>query len=319
MSWTALTLCLILSFILSGAESAILTVNRARVRHQAREAGTWGAATLQRLFEHRDRLLASVLLVNDVAALLVFAITTLELVGHFGPTGYAIAFAVSLPVYVFAFELIPKSLCRRAPYRSLRLFTPILRLIDLTVGWTMRLAAVVPQLISDSSTDEEESGNSRGFDGHEEFRNLTDVIEREGTLGRAESDMIRRVLDFPNIEVGQVMIPLSGVTAVPLDMRTEQIVALARKTDYDQLPVMASDGQMLGLIEVFEILRNPDLGGSAINYLRRIIRTKPDENAVGVFQRLRRNGLKLAAVYSEDDRALGIVSAEDIVHRMINV
>ena len=43
------------------------------------------------------------------------------------------------------------------------------------------------------------------------------------------------------------MIPLSRVTAIPLDMPASQIVAIAREADYDQLPVMSKRSILFGM------------------------------------------------------------------------
>ena len=78
--WAWLILALALSFLLSALESAILSASGVRVYHRGQNSDNPGARRLATLFDNRDRILASVLLLNDVVTLATFALVTIELV-----------------------------------------------------------------------------------------------------------------------------------------------------------------------------------------------------------------------------------------------
>jgi len=326
MIWAALSLCLVLSFVLSGLESAILAVSHVRIRHNAGEPRPlFGARWLGRVFRHHERLLASVLLLNDVVTLFAFAIVTRELVSSFGAVGYLIAFAVSLPVYLFVFELVPKSLFERFPYRLLRLFVPVLWCVEVSLG--SLLAAATPRRRPTDEPENHEAAPESAAEGipppaetpaRLEFRSLTDIIARQGLIGPSETRLIGNILDFPTIEVSRIMIPLDRVVTVPLDLPARDVLALSRANEVDQLPVLASDGTLVGLVNALELLRHPDPRGQAVNFLRRIVRARPGDPARDVLVRLRAAGVELAAVGADDGPPLGIVSAEDIVSRLLH-
>jgi CBS domain containing-hemolysin-like protein len=153
----------------------------------------------------------------------------------------------------------------------------------------------------------------------EEFRALTDVFEREGTLDPAETQLIHNVLDFHKVQVRDVMIPLSRVTAVPLDMPLPSVIDLARQTEIDQFPLIDPGGDLVGIINVMELLRDQARRGTADRYRRALIESTPTEAAIAAIKRLRRSGQQLAAVYDEKRRPIGIVSAHDAVERMVQV
>ena len=223
--------CLLLSFLLSGLESAILSISRVRLRHSAKQ-GVRGAAAVDHLVcSRREELLISIQLVNATVNLVAFALITNVTVNWLGNWGYLAAFAVSLPVYLVWVELLPKSVFKRFPIRSLIFFSPVLWMIHFTVRPLMTLMAIPVGWLLEVVFGERPAppGATR-----EEFRALTEVFEREGTLDPAETRMIRNVLDFHKVEVGEVMLPLSRVTAVPREMPVESILALARQTDFDQ-------------------------------------------------------------------------------------
>lgn len=326
MTWAVLSLCLVLSFVLSGLESALLTVSLVRIRHSAGEPEPrFGARWLGRAFRHRERLLSAVLLLNDVVTLLAFAIVTRELVARVGAAGYVLAFAISLPVYLFAFELVPKSLFERFPHRLLRFSVPLLWCVEQSIG---RLLALATLLHRPGEEDEENeaavetpaNGTPSPSDtsGRLEFRSLTDIIARQGLIGPSETRLIGNILDFPKVEVSRIMIPLARVAAVPLDFPVREVLALARAQQVDQLPVLASDGSLVGLVNVLELLRHPDPQGKVVNFLRRIVRARPGDSARDVLVQLRAAGVELAAVSGDDGVPVGIVAAEDIVARLLD-
>ena len=113
----------------------------------------------------------------------------------------------------------------------------------------------------------------------EEFRALTEVFEREGTLEPNETLMIRNVLDFRKVKVDQVMIPLSKVTAVPREMPLSVVLSLARQTEFDQFPVIGPNGDLIGIVDVLELLRDRASLGTVELYRRNLVRAQPDEPA----------------------------------------
>jgi len=316
----ALVACLLLSFVLSGLESAIFSVSIVRVRHRAKEAAhpNGKETRLERVLHHRQRLLTAVLLTNNALALVAFALATRVLVHHFGDSGYWIAFVVSLPVYVFGFELVPKSLFGRFPYRALRLFVVVLEVINLTVGKLLGLAMLLRPVFQEEAAREEDELEELAT-ARAEFRSLAQIVARDGALSPAEKEMIENVMNFRRILAGQLMVPLADVTAIPLDMPAEMVVKLARDTGIDEFPVMSKSGDLVGIVNAFEILREQPQGAGAVNFLRRIVKVGRDERASSLVLRLRKSGLRVAAVCDNDPArtVVGIISIDDILQRML--
>jgi CBS domain containing-hemolysin-like protein len=309
MNWILLILALPLSFLLSGLETAVLSVSKVRLRHQVKEKKR-AAARLQRLFRRRDRLLSATLILNHTLNILVFAIATDKLVEHFGNWGYLASIAVSLPIYLLLLELLAKSLFKRFPYRALVRFLPLLEAIYYIFGPFMFTAPLLRRILRGHETPD---GGNR-----EDFRSLTNIIEREGELGSYEKKLIQGVLDFNRLTVRDVMIPLSKVTAIPLEMPTSAALELARETGLDQFPVMSPKGEFVGLFDTFEaLLANPSRN-TVVHSLRRLVRTRTDESAVTIIRRLRRSGVPLAVVYDRAGQPLGIVSTSDLLQRMLH-
>ena len=119
MIWLAIIACFVVSFGFSGIEAGLLSVNRVRLKHRLKHRDQ-AAITLNRLLEHPERLLVTVLLVTNLMNIFAMTLATQQFVWLLGNAGYFAALGVFLPVYLIGLELLPKSLFRRFPYRALR-------------------------------------------------------------------------------------------------------------------------------------------------------------------------------------------------------
>ncbi len=308
----AIIASLILSFLLSGLESAVLSHSPARLRHFAKE-GKRQARWLDRIMRHKEQLLASILLLNATVNLVAFAMITVETVTRLGWWGYLAAFAVSLPFYLVWVELLPKSIFKRAPIRLMFLFTPVLLILHYAIRPVILFLAIPGRWLGRRlyGSDQAVPGATRA-----EFRALTEVLERQGTLSARETRMIQGVLDFQQVHVGDVMLPLSKVTAVPQEMPIQSVLALGRQTGFDQFPVMGPNGDIVGLVDVVELLREGVRGGTVQQHRHKLVRSGPAETAIAVIRRLRRAGHQIAAVYNDQGRPIGIVGVEDLIGRL---
>src|SRR3712207_727485 len=100
MIWGAVLCCLLVSFLFSGIEAGILSVNRVRLKHRVKLRDR-AALKLNRLLDNPERLLVTVLVVTNLMNISALLLTTQVLVARFGSSGYWYALAGSLPVYVF--------------------------------------------------------------------------------------------------------------------------------------------------------------------------------------------------------------------------
>jgi len=97
---TLLLLALIaLSAFFSGTETALMSVNRDRLRHFARE-GSRGARAAERLLERPDRLVGLILICNNLINTAAASIVTLICVEMGGLLGVAIGVALFTVVLI---------------------------------------------------------------------------------------------------------------------------------------------------------------------------------------------------------------------------
>jgi len=117
--WTHLTAILVLLMIsgfFSISETSMMAVNRYRLRHLAQQ-GKGGARRVLALLNQTDRLLATILLGNNLVNAALTALVTALAIQSFGNNDRVLAIAtglVALAIIIFA-EITPKILGASRP------------------------------------------------------------------------------------------------------------------------------------------------------------------------------------------------------------
>ena len=103
-----LLILLLVSAYFSGSETAMMSINRYRLRHLAKQKKQ-AALRVSRLLSRTDRLLGMILIGNTFANIFASAVATVLAVRLWGDYGVAIA-SVTLTIIVLIFsEIIPKT------------------------------------------------------------------------------------------------------------------------------------------------------------------------------------------------------------------
>ncbi len=312
MIWIALAICLLVSFLFAGVEAVLLSINPVRLSHNVRLKAP-GALRLQALLHHPQRLLITVLLVTNMLKIWVLVLITQLLRPKIGDWSYAATFVIAIPVFVVLLEMLPKSFFRRFPYRLLAPLSEILRTVYWLLSPVIWLLAWAGKLLFRNE-------NPRDlFIARDELKDLTSEVEQSGSLEPAERAMIHNVVDFRAVRGRDVMIPIERVASVKPETPVTELLAIAKEKGWDRFPVIAPDGQIIGLVRSFEVLLDGRLHTSAQHHLRRIINVRADEPATQIIRKLRAARMSLAAVLDENNRPVGVVRPEDLIDRLINV
>ncbi|HZJ15492.1 MAG TPA: CNNM domain-containing protein [Chthoniobacteraceae bacterium] len=313
MIWLAVGGCLLVSFVFSGIEAGILSVNRVRLKHRLK-MGDSAARTLDRLLARRGRILVTVLLVTNLMNIFAITLATGGLTQHVGPRGYIITGLIALPIYLFGVELLPKALFRRFPYRALAALAGPLRLADLILTPLHLIGGLFSRLFFGRRPAE----HAKLFVAREDFKYLTIKIEREGTLSPTERQMIHNVVDFRAITAREVMLPIDKVQTVRPSASLEELLARAAELRIDRWPVRTEAGEITGLVNVFDVALGERRSGQVESFQRRIVKVTAREPAHSVLRKLRAARTTLAAVVETGGSAAGIVTWEALVQRLVN-
>ena len=224
---------LFLSAFFSGSETALMALNRYRLRHLANK-GHRGARLAQNLLEKPDRLIGLILLGNNIVNLLASPLAAYigyRLYGDVGVFSATILFIIS--VLIFA-EVTPKTLAAMHPekfafpasyiYTPLQYITyPIVLLINAIANTLLKLCGV-------NLTETGLSSLSR-----DELRTV--VQEAGGLIPRTHQNMLIGILDLESITVEDIMIPRNEVLGVDIDSDWEDIRSQISNAPFTRMPI----------------------------------------------------------------------------------
>lgn len=201
-----------LSAFFSGTETALMALNRYKLKHFAKK--NKGAQLAMQLLEKPDRLIGVILLGNNLVNILITQLATFIGFRLGGNIGVAIATGVlTLLLLVFA-EITPKTIAALKAERIafpasyiyvalLKVAYPLVWLINLFSNTLIRLIGIDP------------TKNTLPSLNHEELKSV--VHEAGGLIPDSHQDMLLRVLDMESITVDDIMIPRPDISGIDLD------------------------------------------------------------------------------------------------------
>ncbi len=218
----------------AAAETSLLAANRLRLRHRA-VSGDRRAARALALLERPDAFLTTVLLGNNICAVAAASLTTFWAQRYAGEIGGVVASTVAVTALMVLFaEIIPKSVALGdAEYFALA-FAPLVgfwQKIFRPAVWAVNFAGGgVPKWVRARA-------ERLPFVSREELRAILTERRGQSYAEALQRRMIRRIFRFGETTVGEIMVPLADVAAVPKGGRVADVVAAVARTGYSKFPV----------------------------------------------------------------------------------
>lgn len=312
MLWFAVILCLSVSFIFSGIEAGILSVNRVRLRHRVKMRDR-AALRLDRLLKAPERLLITVILVTNLLNIFAITLTTTVFVRWWGPAGYGAALLLFLPLYLFGLELFPKSLFRRFPYRALALLSEPLLIADKLLSPLLVLGTAAAKWV----VPKDETYSRKLFAGREDFKYFTVESERAGALSPVERQLIHNVVDFRTVSARDLMQPVAEFPKISHDSTVENLIAASGDGLLERFLVVAANGEILGLVNLFDAVLDRGPKSRVSTFVQRLIVVAPTETAPRLLRKLRVARTPVAMVI-DSSGPVGLVFAEAVYRKLVS-
>ena len=313
-----LVVLLLLSAFFSGSETALMSLNRYKLRHKAR-AGHRGAKLADQLLQRPDRLIGLILLGNNavnISASALVGVVSMQLGGELGlAIGTA---ALTLVVLIFA-ETAPKTLAALHPERvafpAAYVYVPLLKLLYPLVWLTNAMANGVLFLCGLRRSDTDGYALSR-----EELRTV--VYEAGARISQKYRGMLINILDLEKVTVDDVMVPHNEIVGIDLDDDIEDIAELIRNSEHTRLPVYRdSIDNVCGLLHLRRLANVASEPGFSKEGLQSLLvdpyfvpESTPLSTQLAQFQKARQ---RLALVVDEYGDIQGMVTLEDILEEIV--
>ncbi len=314
----ALIFLLFLSAFFSAAETAMMRLNRYRLKHLV-QANNPAAKRAAQLLERPDRLIGIILLGNNFVNILASSISTLIALRYFGEAWIAVfAGLLTFVILIFA-ELTPKTMAAQHPEKIafpaayvlkplLTLCYPLVWVINAIANSLLKLAGVS---IHEDAMQQLSS---------EELRTV--VNEAGALIPRKHQKMLLNILDLEKVTIEDIMIPRNEILGLDLNDTTENIVHLLTSFQYTRLPLYYDDiDNIAGIVHIrnaLPLISKEDFSKEQLLDIAREPYFVPEGTPLNTqllnFQRHKR---RIGLVVDEYGDIEGLITLEDILEEIV--
>ncbi len=327
ISWQlgALALLLFISGFFSIAETSLMSLNRYRMKHLAKQ-GNRGARLASILLAKTDKLLGVILLGNTLCISASSTLVAVISVDLFGEGEFVLmigTLAVTFAILVFS-EISPKVIAAAYPeklgfacsyilYPLLWLLNPVVSFINLFVKGFVRLLGI--------KVNFEETMQAITT---EELRSI--VSEAGHYIPKKNRTILLNLLDLEKITVDDVMTAHTLVETIDFDAPVENILQHISNSHHTRLPVHQGEHEeIIGILHIRKMISQlrPSNDGNDLDKeaLREMI-TEPYFIPSGTplhtqIQQFQEKQQRIALVVDEYGEFKGLVTLEDILEEVI--
>lgn len=305
-----------LSAFFSSSETALVTVNKIRMKNMA-ENGDKRAAKVLKVTSDSGKMLSAILIGNNIVNIGASSIATILAVDIFGDIGSGIATGVlTLTILIFG-EISPKTMATiKADSLALAIagiidilmtvLTPVIFIINKFASGVLWLLHVNPNEAEKAMTEDE-------------IRTIVDESQESGAIEDEEREMIHNVFDFGDSLAKEVMIPRIDMTFVEADASFKELIDIYRENKYTRYPVFEeSTDHIIGIVNMKDvILMDNEEEFSIRKLIREPYFTYEHKNTADLFVEMRKSSIPLAIVLDEYGVTAGMITLEDLLEEIV--
>ena len=311
-------ICICLSAFFSSAETAFISLSKTRIKYLV-ENGMHGAAHIQKMMKRPERLLATILLCNNLVSVAAASLGTAMAVKiwHNDVGILVAAILVTIVLLIFA-EVTPKTVALRHAERMALIYVYPMQFVNAVVSplaiglsWLGTVFAgrggkVKPLIVS-----------------VEEIRSMILAGKEEGTVDEVQAEMLHNVFEFSRRSVRDVMIPRPGVISIEEGTKIADFLSVYSDYPHTRFPVYIDNlDHVIGIISVKDVLMAEAHGtldrSSVIDGLVRPVYFVPEtKRVVQLLAEMQERGSHMMAVVDEFGVTSGIVTVEQLMSEIV--
>ncbi|QQD84821.1 DUF21 domain-containing protein [Jeotgalicoccus sp. ATCC 8456] len=306
---------LLTSLFFSGSETALTAVNKIKLQSQA-AGGNKKAEKLYELVNKPSQFITTILIGNNIANLITPVLVTSMAIQY----GWSVtlASAVLTITIIICAEVIPKSIAAAFPERVSYTVRPIISFLNI-IFYPL---TVILNSMTDFITKILSKGSKKSWTvSRDEIVNLVQIADSEGALASTESQRLKGILDFKELNVKDVMTtPRTEMMAIHKDEKMEDVRDTVINNMHTRYPVYDE-----GLDDIVGVFHSKYLLKWSVTPEKSLLDfsdTKPltireFQNVEDVLRRMSRERRHLAIVLDEYGGTEGILTHEDIIETML--
>ena len=307
---------LALSAFFSSSETAMMAVNKIRIRNLA-DAGLSSAQTLMKVLDNQPKMLSAILIGNNIVNISASSLATILVTRAFGDMYVGVGTGIlTLLVLIFG-EITPKTSATlysetmalrfaKPIYMIMQVLTPVIFIVDKLSQGVLRLLHVDPNKKQDAITEDE-------------LRTIVEVSHEEGVIESDEKKMIYNVFDFGDSVAKDIMVPRIDMTFIDVNATFSEVIEVFREVKYTRYPVYEeTTDNVIGIINIKDLLLTENQKKFCIrDYLREPLYTYEFKKTAELMVELRKTQNNIAIVLDEYGATAGLITLEDMLEEIV--
>ncbi|MCG8540914.1 MAG: hemolysin family protein [Clostridia bacterium] len=315
-----LIVLLCLSALFSSAETSLSSLNLISIK-KLKKKGVQEAQILDRLLNKSSKILATILIGNNIVNIGATAIATELALSIFSPQQATFLVTVVMTILILVFgEITPKTYSSYNPEKvAMKLgrplemlstiFSPILVVLNKITG------ILIPILGGNLS-------NNRATVSEEEIKTLVDVGEEVGIIEKQEREMIESIFEIGDIKVTEVMVPRIDIVYLEENVSIENAIKKVIEYGYSRIPIIdGSVDNIIGIIYAKDLLscylKNNREELKIKSLIRPAYYVPQSKKAIDLLTEMQLEKVHISIVLDEYGGTLGLVTIEDILEEIV--
>ena len=308
-----LIILIALSAYFSASETAFASYNKMRMKSEAEDKKGKKSRRVLELSENYEKLISTILIGNNIVNIVATSIATL-LFTHL-ITNEAVAATVStvvmtLAVLIFG-EITPKTVAKRTADSFSKkvvgslgalvtLFTPLTAIFNL---WQKFVLGFLK--------DDGEAAVTE-----DEIITVVEEAAEDGEIDEQESELIKNVIKFSDLDVNDILTPRVDVAAVDISWDKERIAGVFAETEFSRLPVYEENiDNILGILYQKDFYNQGDVPvKELVKPVKFIFSSMKISRLLKLFQESK---CHMVVINDEYGGTEGIVTLEDVIESLV--
>jgi CBS domain containing-hemolysin-like protein len=314
----AIIVLLLLSAFFSSTETCYSCSNKIKLRTLATNGNKRAKKTLILAEDKYDELISTVLIGNNIVNITAATLGTIffALILQKRPeidSAFVSTAVLTVATLIFG-EITPKLIAKVYPEKMAMAYYPLIKLFIYVFwifnrifgGWKWLISKIF-RLKSDDVITEDE------------IMTVVEEAEEDGTIREEETELIRSVIEFDDLEVADILVPRVNIVAVDVESSMEEIKTTFNREGYSRLPVYKDTvDTIIGTIhekDFFKAYLNGKKGIDGI--MQNAYYTTEHVKISKLLRQLQKSKVHIAVVLDEYGGTLGMITLEDILEELV--
>ena len=313
LSVLLLILLIALSAYFSASETAFASYNKTRMKSEAEDKKALKARRVLSLSENYEKLISTILIGNNIVNIVATSVATLlftHLISNEAVAATVSTVVMTLAVLTFG-EITPKTVAKRTADCFSKKVADSLTVLTIVFTPLTFIFNLWQKFVLKFFKDDGEAAVTE-----DEIITVVEEAAEDGEIDEQESELIKNVIKFSDLDVNDILTPRVDVAAVDINWDKERIAKVFAETEFSRLPVYdESIDNISGILYQKDFYNHSQLPVSElVKPVKFIFSSMKISRLLKLFQESK---CHMVVVNDEYGGTEGIVTLEDVIESLV--